>query len=146
MLAKLLDLIVFVAIPISITGKLSRAIFGCSPTFPLWAHFLTVESYFCNLSIKIDNPKFLNDYRSLSLCNFSYKLIAKIVVGRIKKLHSKLVSKEQEVFVPGKNISYNIVLVQKILYNMCSSVKDRKLMGLKVDNERAYDLMNMDFV
>lgn len=77
----------------------------------------------------IDNPKLLEDYRPIELCSFFCKLSAKIlVVGE----------NWGTPFLFGRSILGNILLVQKILHPMNSSMMEWNLMVLKVDMERAY--------
>lgn len=43
-------------------------------------------------------------YRSISLYNIMYKLVAKIIIKRMKNLMPSLMSSEQGTFLPGRNI------------------------------------------
>lgn len=70
---------------------------------------------FVTLIPMVDNKKLLQDYILIKLCNFSYKLTAKIIVSRLRKLLPMLIPKELEAFVYGRSIYENILLVQKIL-------------------------------
>lgn len=63
------------------------------------------------LILKIENSKLLKNYCYINLCNVSYKLIAKIFVGKLKKLLHKLIYEEHVVFVASRSISNNILLV-----------------------------------
>ena len=45
----------------------------------------SINATFICLIPKIKNPKKVSDFRSISLCNVIYKLIAKVVVNRLKK-------------------------------------------------------------
>lgn len=80
------------------------------------------------------------------MCNFSCKLIASILVSKLKKFLPKLIIAEQGAFVFGRSISDNNLLVQETLYSMAYSSKGGLLMSLKVDMERIYYRMNWDFV
>ena len=51
------------------------------------------------LILKCKCPESLNNYRPISLCNSVYKIVSKILVGRIKPFLSKLVSPIQTAFV-----------------------------------------------
>lgn len=55
--------------------------------------------------------KLPKNFRAIDLCNLSYKLIAKILGGRLNKFLHKLFFEEQGVFVPSRNISNIILLV-----------------------------------
>ena len=49
-------------------------------------------------------PKSFDDFRPISLCNFIYKIIGKIISTRIKKILGIIISKEQFGFLPGREI------------------------------------------
>lgn len=55
-----------------------------------------------------------NDYRPISLCNIVCKMVAKILVHRIKPILSTLISKEQGVFVLGCNVVENILIGREL--------------------------------
>ena len=62
------------------------------------------------------NPTKPEHFRPTSLCNTVYKLVTKILVHRLKPLLSKLISTEQEVFMPDHSISDNTLLAQEIAH------------------------------
>jgi hypothetical protein len=47
------------------------------------------NSTFIDLIPKVHNPKSFNQYKPISICNFIYKIIAKVISMRIKKILSK---------------------------------------------------------
>ena len=50
------------------------------------------------------NPKKVRDFRPISLTGGIYKIIAKILAEKLKKVISKLVNKHQMAFIKGRQI------------------------------------------
>ena len=53
---------------------------------------------------KIDHPKSFEDFRPISLCNFIYEIIGKIISMCIRKVLGRYISSEQFGFMPGRHI------------------------------------------
>ena len=60
------------------------------------------NSTFVALIPKFDSPKLFDEFRPISLCNFIYNIIGKIISTRIKKILGRIISKEQFGFLPGR--------------------------------------------
>ncbi|KAK3013488.1 hypothetical protein RJ639_010307 [Escallonia herrerae] len=63
---------------------------------------------------KSANPTSVNHYRTISLCNVTYKIISAILANRLKAILHKLISPLQAAFIPNRLISDNSILVQEI--------------------------------
>ncbi|PKU70997.1 Putative ribonuclease H protein [Dendrobium catenatum] len=83
-------------------------------------------------------------FRPISLCQTFYKVVAKILVFRLKPFLSDLIGEEQGAFVPGRSISSHGLLAQEVLCKFQHSTKKDGLMAIKVDMEQAYDCMAWD--
>ena len=88
----------------------------------------------------------VNHYRPISLCNTIYKIIAKILVSRLRPLLPNLISPCQSTFIPDRWIVENQLIVQELMH----SFKRRKVKGgfvaVKVDLQKAYDRVNWKFL
>jgi hypothetical protein len=95
---------------------------------------------------KVDRPEFVSQFRPIFLCNVSYKIITKIMVNRLKQIIPKVVSPFQTGFVPGRNITENIVIAQEMLHSMTKMRSKVGFFVIKVDLSKAYDRLNWKFI
>lgn len=61
---------------------------------------------------------YLSDYRPISLCNFVYKILSKIMVSRLGTMLTTLISDEQSAFVKGRRLCDNILLAQELVHDI----------------------------
>ncbi|GJV29184.1 reverse transcriptase domain, reverse transcriptase zinc-binding domain protein [Tanacetum coccineum] len=74
-----------------------------------------VNATLITLVPKSSTPKIVFDYRPIACCNVLYKIISKILTNRIKNVLCKLVDPSQSAFIPCRQITDNILLVQELL-------------------------------
>lgn len=67
---------------------------------------------------KIPNPEYVNQFRHISLCNVSYKMMSKIIVNRLKPIMPEIISPFQTGFIPHRLIHENIVIAQEMAHSM----------------------------
>ena len=53
---------------------------------------------------KKDNPKLVTNYRPISLINFSFKLITKVLTNRLGRVMSSLIDESQSTFTKGRQL------------------------------------------
>lgn len=73
---------------------------------------------FLSLIPKTDNPSSPSEFRPISLCNSSYKIISKIIVNRMKPLLRKMISPYQAAYVPNRNIHDNVIIAHELVHTM----------------------------
>lgn len=96
---------------------------------------------------KVKNPETISQYRPISLCNFSYKVISKLLANRLKKWLPLIIEPEQGAFVSGRQIQDNIFIVQEVLHQLRITKKKTKHHAIvKLDMQKAYDRIKWDFV
>uniref|UniRef100_A0A803Q247 Reverse transcriptase n=1 Tax=Cannabis sativa TaxID=3483 RepID=A0A803Q247_CANSA len=95
---------------------------------------------------KCDNPSSFDQFCPLSLCNFGYKVIARILTDRLKPIFDKIISPFQSAFLKGRWIAECSVLATEVMDTM-RKIKGRKgFMGVKTDMHKAYDRIEWGFL
>ncbi|XP_034692384.1 uncharacterized protein LOC117919321 [Vitis riparia] len=86
----------------------------------------------------------LGDFRSINLLGGLYKLLAKVLANRLKKVLGKVVSVDQNAFVRGRQILDASLIANEVI----DFWHKRKEKGLicKLDIEKAYDSINWNFL
>lgn len=67
---------------------------------------------------KSQNPESSDKYRFISLCNFSYKIISRVMVNRLKPWLPNIIVGEQSAFVGRRQVQDNILIVQEVLHQL----------------------------
>ena len=82
----------------------------------------------------------MKDLRPIVLCNVVYKIMAKVLANRLKRILPLLISNAQSAFVPGRSICDNILAAFEVIHYMKRKTKGKKgSVALKLDISKAYD-------
>jgi hypothetical protein len=91
---------------------------------------------------KKQNAVDIRDFRPISLIGSVYKILAKVLANRLRRVLDGLVSESQNAFVGGRQTLDSVLIANECLD---SRIKSR-ILGVvcKLDIEKAYDHVNWD--
>ncbi|CAL1359850.1 unnamed protein product [Linum trigynum] len=96
---------------------------------------------------KVDNVETMRQLRPISLCQFVYKVITKIMAERLSVILPHIVSVGQNAFIRDRQIVDNILLGHELMHYLKIKTHGQKgYMALKVDMEKAYDRVEWPFL
>ena len=103
-----------------------------------------LNSTFLVLIPKKENAVDINDFRPISLVGGLYKVLAKVLANRLKRVVRQVVSIAQNAFVEGRQILDAVLITDEAV----DAVLKRKEKGLicKLDIEKAYDHLQWNFL
>ena len=86
----------------------------------------------------------LKDFRPISLVESLYKLLAKVLANRLKKVVGKVISSSHNAFVEGRQIFDVVLITNEAIDSRLKSGSNGIL--CKLDIEKAYNHVNWNFL
>lgn len=86
----------------------------------------------------------VEQFRPIALCNVIYKIITKIIVGRLKWHLDKLIHPSQSAFVPSRSILDNNIINHEVMSYLNAKKGKKSFMAIEVDMAKAYDMVEWD--
>lgn len=93
---------------------------------------------------KRENPVKVGDFRPISLIGCLYKVLAKVLANRLRKVIHLLIPESQSAFVKGRQILDGILIANELVDDAKKKRKGAVL--FKVDFEKAYDSVSWCFL
>jgi hypothetical protein len=93
---------------------------------------------------KDENACEMKKFRPISLLNCSFKMFSKLLTLMLEKVCHRIIAKEQSTFIRGRYILDSVVVAPEVVHSIHKSKIPRVI--LKLDYEKAYDRMNLDFL
>lgn len=91
-------------------------------------------------------PENLSQFRPICLSNVVIKIITKVIANQMKPLMGDLISMNQASFIPGRDTTNNILMVQEMIHTLRRKKGKKGNLVAKIDLEKAYDKVDWDFL
>lgn len=92
----------------------------------------TINETLITLVPKIDPVVSILNFRPISLCNVSYKVVTKVLAHRIRGIIGSLANPCQSSFIPTRQCRDNIILAQEIFHSMRKKKRKEGMDGYQV--------------
>jgi Reverse transcriptase (RNA-dependent DNA polymerase) len=86
----------------------------------------------------------IKNYRPISLINYSFKIITKLLTDRLATVMDSLIDSTQTAYIKGCLIMDNVVCAHEVLHQVRLSKSKNVL--FKIDFEKVFDRVNWDFL
>ena len=101
-------------------------------------------SYFITLIPMVKSPSSRKEFRPISLLGCLYKILAKVLVERLSKVMSSVISKSQSTFLKGRHLVDGVTIFNEVVE--LARLRNHEFLILKVDFEKSYDLVDWSFL
>ncbi|GKU94710.1 hypothetical protein SLEP1_g8163 [Rubroshorea leprosula] len=93
---------------------------------------------------KTENPQRIEEYRPISLIGVMYKIIAKLLANRLRKVLPKVIGEQQMAFIGGRQLVDGVIIANEVIDEV--KRKKKNCFIFKVDFEKAYDKVCWEFM
>ncbi|GKV26314.1 hypothetical protein SLEP1_g35645 [Rubroshorea leprosula] len=93
---------------------------------------------------KKKNPTTLQEYRPITMVGCLYKILAKILSNRLKKVIGKIINSSQSAFLEGRQLVDGVLALNELVHYL--KMKKKKGLLFKADFEKAFDSVNWNYL
>ncbi|GAA0150087.1 hypothetical protein LIER_37058 [Lithospermum erythrorhizon] len=94
---------------------------------------------------KVSKSESMKEFRPISYCNTIYNCMTTILVERMKNVLDVVLGEQQTAFVPGRKISYGILLMQELVAGYQQKSSSPRC-AIKIDIMKAFDSVDWEFL
>ena len=94
---------------------------------------------------KAKNANKVGDYRPIACCTVIYKIISRVLAGRLQLVIGKVIDPAQSGFIPGRQMTENILLATELIKGYSRKHNSPRCM-IKMDLRKAYDSISWVFL
>ena len=96
---------------------------------------------------KTNRPSKMVEFRPISLCNTTYKLISKVLANRLKPILPSIITENQSAFIPNRLILDNVLVAFEFMHDLNHKVEGMdNYMSIKLDMSKAFDKDECNFI
>ena len=89
----------------------------------------------------------MTEFRTISLCNTTYKIISKVLAKRFKVILPNIISKNQSAFTPDCLITNNVLVAFEFMHYLNHKSEGKEnYMSIKLDMSKAFDRVEWNFI
>ncbi|GLT98279.1 hypothetical protein SLE2022_157910 [Rubroshorea leprosula] len=103
-----------------------------------------LNASYITLIPKTKNPISLKEFRPISLVGCIYKILAKVLANRLRKIIGKVISTSQSAFMEGRHLVDSVLALNELVHDM--KLKKMKSIIFKADFEKAFDSIDWNYL
>nr|QIA97950.1 hypothetical protein AP_R.00g000460-v1.0.a3 [Amaranthus palmeri] len=94
---------------------------------------------------KTSNANRVGDFRPIACCTVIYKVISRVLAGRLQMVMGSIIDQAQSGFIPGRQMADNILLAAELIKGYNRKNNSPRCM-IKMDLRKAYDSISWEFL